>query len=107
MEWCSIPWGVTTLTPNAVGSTGLVEASFKAQISAYPVIINSTHSAYIGTYFLFPSNVKLTTVSKEATNTKYAVASLTFNYSSPGGSRTWYLTLEINVSGNTRITWVL
>ncbi|WP_281513763.1 hypothetical protein [Faecalibaculum rodentium] len=106
----SLPSGTSVLTPNHFN--GYIKASYQVSVTCYPPRINYAVNPSVTGAIISLSNVNLSVPSTTASGGVYAVASMTFDclYNEDGwtgGSRSFYLTTNINSSGKTLISWNL
>ncbi|MEY8467496.1 hypothetical protein [Faecalibaculum rodentium] len=103
----TIPSGTSTLTPHY--SNGFVSASFNATVQKSPTMIRTVYNPSI-TGALVTINSSNLSIVRGSAGSSTAIASLTFignvtqdGYTAVSGS--WYLTLELDSAGHTRISW--
>ena len=104
----TIPNGTSTLTPHY--SNGFVTASFQATVQKSPAMIRNVYNPGITGVLVTVNSSNLSIVRGSASTGSAAIASLTFvgsvtqdGYTAVPGS--WYLTLELDQAGHTRIGW--
>ena len=104
----SLPTGTSILTPHHFN--GYITYSHQVSVTCYPPKINYAVNPSVTGALISLSNVSLSVPSNTTTGGRYAVASMTFDclYNEDGwtgGSRSFYLTTNINSSGKTLIQW--
>ena len=99
--------GTTTITPNY--QSGLLYIGFTMSVSAFPVTINNVYNPVVEIPIHQASEVNTHIVSKTATNSIPATASMTFVSALitdlVGSATSGYVTCHINSDGNVRVEW--
>lgn len=104
----TIPTGISILTPHY--SNGWCTASFQVSVQKSPVRINYANNPSIYGTLVTLNSSSLVVPSQIATASKYATASLNFSGSLTQDGYTvisgaFYLTIDIDQSGYTRLSW--
>jgi len=105
-----LPSGNTTMTVSVTNTTG-IKVAYKVDISAYPVYFIAARAPVItGRGMTAHSYTNPVVIYSEATNTRTALAEMTFNisYTQGGynpGAMVGHLTFEANVMGQFITSW--